>query len=457
MTGVPSPIGPDADGSVTTYAADWAWLPAGCTPDVRIAVAGGRVQAVSTSATPQLGDEHLVGLVLPGLANTHSHAFHRALRGRTHSVAGRESSFWTWREAMYEVAARLTPDTYLALARAVFGEMLLGGVTTVGEFHYLHHRPDGRRYDDPNAMGRALLEAAAAAGLRVTLLDACYLVGGFGPGGYARLEGTQRRFGDGDAAAWAARVDALSDTPSARIGAAIHSVRAVPAAQLPVVVEASRGRPLHVHLSEQPAENQQCLAATGLTPTGLLDRAGVLGPATTAVHATHLSEDDIARLGRSGTSISVCPTTERDLADGIGPGRALADAGSRLTLGSDQNAMIDLFEEARALEMDERLASGERTRFAPEELVAALTGAGQAALGWPDAGRIELGARADLVSVRLDSVRTAGTDPDQALLAATASDVETVVVDGRVVVRGGRHLGMDVAAELRSALAALRG
>lgn len=433
---------------------DWAWLPSGCTPDVRLTVVDGRFVDVTSGVRPQLGDEHLPGLVLPGLANTHSHAFHRALRGRTHSGGG---SFWTWREAMYAVAARLSPDRYHALSRAVFAEMVLSGITGVGEFHYVHHQPSGTPYDDPNAMGRAVIEAARAAGLRITLLDTCYLAGGFAPGGHAPLEPRQRRFGDGDADRWAARVAALADTETVRIGAAIHSVRAVPARELDTVVAAAAGRPLHVHLSEQPAENQQCRAAHGVTPTRLLEEHGVLGASATAVHATHLADDDVARLGRSGTAISLCPTTERDLGDGIGPARALADAGSPLTLGSDQNAVIDPFEEARALEMDERLASGERGRFAPEELLSALTAAGQAALGWPDAGRIAVGARADLVAVRLDSVRTTGSAPEQALLAATAADIETVIVDGRLVVRGGRHLGLDVASELRSAIAAVTG
>jgi cytosine/adenosine deaminase-related metal-dependent hydrolase len=217
-------------------------------------------------------------------------------------------------------------------------------------------------------------------------------------------------------------------------------------------VAAARGMPLHVHLSEQPAENEQCQHAYGRTPTRLLAEAGVLGPLTTAVHATHLSPDDIARLGRSGTSVSMCPTTERDLADGIGPARALKDAGSAITLGSDQHAVVDLLEEARGLEMDERLASQRRGRFGVAELVAALTGDGQRSLGWTDAGRIETGARADLTTLRLDSPRTAGALPEQAILAATASDVDTVVVDGRVVVDGGRHALGDVGALLAAAI-----
>ena len=177
--------------------------------------------AVLRTPTPS----RLPGVVLPGLANCHSHAFHRALRGRTH---GRGGTFWTWRDAMYAVAARLDPDSYLDLARATYAEMALSGVTAVGEFHYLHHAPGGARYADPNAMGRALIQAAADAGIRLTLLDTCYLAGGLGPDGHTELGPEQLRFGDGDADAWAARVALLGDAEHVRIGAAIHSVRAVP-------------------------------------------------------------------------------------------------------------------------------------------------------------------------------------------------------------------------------------
>jgi formiminoglutamate deiminase len=435
-----------------TYFAPFAWLPGGLTPDVRMTVSGGRFGTVQGGQRVQPDDRTLTGLSLPGLANTHSHAFHRALRGRTHANGG---TFWTWRERMYTIAARLDPDSYFELARAVFAEMALAGVSSVGEFHYLHHTPGGAPYADPNAMGTALLHAAADAGIRITLLDTCYLAGGLGPDGPLPLGQRQRRFGDRDADAWAARLAALEPAVHAQIGAAIHSVRAVPREQLPTVVAAARGKLLHVHVSEQPSENDQCRQVYGVTPTALLAQAGTLGPLSTAVHATHLSRADIAELGRSGTSVAMCPTTERDLADGIGPARALKDAGSPITLGSDQHAVIDLLEEARGLEMDERLASLRRGRFSIDELMAALTVDGQRSLGWTDAGRIEPGARADLIALRLDTARTAGAEPQQAILAATAADVHTVVVDGRVVVDGGRHLLGDVGRLLTEAIGPL--
>jgi formiminoglutamate deiminase len=422
-----------------TFHCAYAWIDGRVRRDVRIEVAGGRFTAIRPDA-PAGGATRLGGLVLPGLANAHSHAFHRVLRGRTHGGRG---SFWTWREQMYEVAGRLDPDTYHALARAVYGEMALAGITCVGEFHYLHHGPDGAPYADPNAMGHALIAAARDAGIRITLLDTLYLTSTVDG---RPLEGVQRRFGDGDADRWAARVARIEAGPHARVGAAAHSVRAVPADQLGALA----AMPVrHVHLSEQRAENEQCLAVHGCTPTELLDRHGLLGPGATAVHATHLTDSDVKALG--GAGVCFCPTTERDLADGIGPARALADAGARLSLGSDSHAVIDILAEARALEMDERLATERRGHFTAADLVDAATD--HASLGWDDAGRIAVGRRADLVAVSLDTVRTAGVRPEQAVFAAGAADVTDVVVDGRHTVAGGRHAGFDVPAALREVLA----
>jgi formiminoglutamate deiminase len=359
---------------------------------------------------------------------------------------------------MYQVAGVLDPESYLELATAAYAEMALAGITAVGEFHYLHHDPAGRPYADPNAMGEALAEAAGRAGVRLTLIDTCYLRAGLDG---RPLAGAQVRFGDGDAGSWAERAGALRERPGLRLAAGIHSVRAVDQAAMATVAAWAGGRdaPLHLHLSEQRAENEACLAATGHTPAALAGSAGVLGPRTTAVHATHLTREDMARLGASGTSVCLCPTTERDLADGIGPAAALAAAGSPLCLGSDSNAVVDLFEEARAVELDERLASGRRGNHRPDNLLAAATEAGMAALGW-DAGRLAPGRLADLVTVGLDSVRLAGTRPaeaaDHLVFAATAADVSSVVANGRQIVQDGHHLLVgDVPAALTRAIAAL--
>jgi formiminoglutamate deiminase len=423
---------------VTAYWAARALVPEGVAAGVVLECGDdGRLAAVRT------GVEHappaatgLAGLVLPGLVDTHSHAFHRALRG--HAAGG---DFWAWRSGMYALVDRLDPGTLAALAAAAFGELLLAGVTTVHEFHYLHH---------PAGMDDAVVEAARRAGIRLVLLDTCYLRAGFGG---EPLDPVQARFSDGDVERWAARADKVAAAhPDVTVAAAIHSVRAVDPRSLGAVAgwARDRGVPLHLHLSEQPAENQACLAATGRTPTQLAHDRGVLGPGTTAVHCTHVTAGDIALLGASGTAACLCPTTERDLADGIGPAAALAAAGCPLRVGSDAHAVADLFEEARAVELDERLATGRRGLHRPEALLAAATAGAE----------LRAGAPADLCAVDLDGVRLAGADPDDPVptlvAAASAADVTDVVVAGRHVVRGGVHEALDVAAELRAAIAAVR-
>ncbi|MEU5656154.1 formimidoylglutamate deiminase [Streptomyces sp. NPDC047737] len=442
-----------------TYWMSHAWLGTHVEPGVLLDVAGGRITGVRTGIdTPPPGATTLRGLTVPGLANTHSHAFHRALRSTVQVGSG---TFWTWRETMYRTAARLTPDSYYELARATYAEMALAGITAVGEFHYLHHAPGGTPYDNPNAMGEALIAAASEAGIRITLLDTAYLAAGFGE----KPSRHQLRFSDTTADAWAERAGLLKgDGDMVRIGAAVHSVRAVPAGQLSTVAEWARERaaPLHVHLSEQTAENDACLAAHGRTPARLLADHGVLGPHTTGIHNTHLGAEDIELLGSSRTGTCMCPTTERDLADGIGPATALQTAGSPLSLGSDSHAVIDLFEEARAMELNERLRTHIRGHWTAAALLRAASADGHAALGRPDAGVLEPGAPADLTTVALDSVRTAGPVPrlaaEAAVFAASAADVRHTVVAGRHIVRDGRHTRIDdVPGALASAVSALHG
>ncbi|KUL29003.1 formimidoylglutamate deiminase [Streptomyces regalis] len=441
-----------------TYWLEHAWLDTHVEPGVALDVQDGRITAVRTGTeAPPPGAEVLRGLTLPGLANAHSHAFHRALRGTVQVGSG---TFWTWREVMYSFADRLTPETYHALARAVYAEMALAGITAVGEFHYVHHAPGGTPYADPNAMGEALIAAAADAGIRITLLDTAYLSSGFGQPPNTH----QLRFSDGNAESWAERCSVLKDQDHARIGAAIHSVRAVPADQLATVARWAEERraPLHVHLSEQTAENEACLEVHGCTPTQLLALHGVLGPRTTGVHNTHLTAEDISLIGGSGTGTCMCPTTERDLADGIGPAVALQNEGSPLSLGSDSHAVIDLLEEARAMELNERLRTRTRGHWTAAALLRAASVDGHAALGWDDVGTIEPGARADLTTIALDSVRTAGPLPrlgaETAVFAASAADVSHTVVGGRHVVRDGVHsLVPEVPKALSDAVAALRG
>ena len=400
--------------------------------DVAIEVDGGRIVSIRSLSETRSGETkrpmHL-GTVVPGFVNAHSHAFHRVLRGRTHADGG---DFWRWRERMYEAAAALTPESYEVLAEEVFREMRDAGFTTVAEFHYVHHRPDGTPYPDHD-MERALAAAARAAGIRLLLLDVCYLRGGIG----RELDETQRRFGDGTAAAWLDRwhrlraalgaEDDTADAPGVTLGAAVHSVRAVTPEDLRVIADGLPADvPLHVHVSEQPAENEACLDAYGLTPTGLLAEAGLVTERLSAVHATHLTDSDIALLGSAGATIVMCPTTEADLGDGIGPAPELRDAGARIAIGTDQHAVIDPWEEVARLELDQRLRLRRRGVFTPDELWAAGAGGGRGIPGF------RVGDPFDAVEIDAASARTRGADAAQLPLVARAGDVTATIVGGRV-------------------------
>jgi formiminoglutamate deiminase len=451
-----------------TYWCEWAWLGS---PDDHVAsgvvidVVGDRISNIKTGVvSAPTNSVRLRGVTLPGMVNGHSHAFHRGLRGRTHAEMG---SFWSWRNQMYELADRLTPDSYRTLATAAFAEMVLAGFTTVGEFHYLHHGPCGVPYASPNEMTDVLIEAAATAGIRITLLDTCYLQAGLTP--ESELNPIQRRFSDGDADRWAERVDATTinaatinattaTANTAKLGAAVHSVRAVPRAAIATIANWStmHSVPLHAHVSEQPAENEQCLAVHGCTPTELLHDAGALRESFTAVHASHLSQHDLALYEQTGATCCICPTTERDLADGIGPTAALQSAHVPMCIGSDSHAIVDPFEEMRAVEMNQRLATLTRGNHQPAELLASATSVGAQSLGWPDAGHLAAGALADFVTVSLDSPRLAGADHTQLAAAlvfgASAADVHHVVVGGRVIVTDAAHVSVNVSKALDTSI-----
>jgi formiminoglutamate deiminase len=443
---------------VTNYWCELALVDGRPQPSVAIEVVEGRFGAVVAGAEPPPDSIRLAGFTLPGLANAHSHAFHRALRSRTQAGRG---TFWTWRDLMYRAAERLQPDTYHRLARAAFAEMAMAGITCVGEFHYVHHQPDGTPYANRNAMGEALVEAASEAGIRITLLDTLYLHGALTDAGYADPISAQRRFSDGTVDVWIERVASLGTTEGCRVGAAIHSVRAVDpdAIRAAACWAGDAGAVVHAHVSEQVAENEACLAHHGRSPTRVFADADALTDRFTAVHATHVTDDDVALLATAGSTVAMCPTTERDLGDGIGPTRAFTSAGVAMALGTDSHAVIDLFEEARALELDERLLSRERGVHTASDLMAMATIVGHRSLGWRDAGTIATGMRADLVTVSLRSVRTAGavagTASEAAVFAATAADVTDVIVDGRTVVADRVHCHLDVAAELQATITEL--
>lgn len=440
---------------MSTWWCEHAALDGAVSNAVLVTVRDGRVDRIDVGVPAPAGASRLAGLTVPGFANAHSHAFHRALRSRVQAERG---TFWAWRNVMYRAAERLDPDSYHRLARAVFAEMACAGMTAVGEFHYVHHRIDGTPYADPNAMGLALLAAADEAGLRITLLDTLYLHSGLDGDGHRAPEGVQRRFTDGTADAWRARVDDLVVNDRQLVGAAIHSVRAVDPDAMTGVADWARrnSAPIHAHVSEQRAENEQCRAAFGCTPTELLDECGVLDTNFTAVHATHLSASDIDRLGSCQCTVCMCPTTERDLGDGIGPTSELVAAGAALCLGSDSHAVIDQMEDARAVELDERLRTESRGIHRASDLLHMATLAGQRSLGWDDAGSITVGSRADLVTIDLNSVRTAGTPSGQSIEAAvfssTSADIRSVVIDGEQIVVDGHHTRIDTASELAASI-----
>ncbi len=410
----------------TAYKFQYAWL-GGETleSDVTIKISDGRITAVSRDADD--GATPIAGVALPGLVSAHSHLFHRSLRGRTHTQGG---DFWAWREPMYELANTLDPDSYFSLACEVFNEMLRSGYTTVGEFHYLHHQPDGTPYEDPNTMGKAVIAAARATGIRLTLLDTIYLT--------SNVDGSpplphQLRFSDGSADIWAERVSNLDPDDGAQVGVAAHSVRAVPPAALQIVRQLGShlSSPVHVHVSEQPAENEACVQQQGVTPIQLLGEYGLLAQDTTLVHATHVDEEDRQRIATSGASVCFCPTTEADLGDGIGPATEYSVSGVKVSLGSDSNAVIDPFLEMRQLEYHDRLRLQSRGLHSPRQLLEYATVNGAESLGW-DSGELAAGRLADIVVADLQP-EDEGTGPGMIAFGTTAANVSKVMVGGKMV------------------------
>jgi len=347
---------------------------------------------------------------IPAMANVHSHAFQVGLRGLGERSGRPDDDFWSWREGMYALADALVPETMRALAGRVYNEMVAAGYGAVGEFHYVHHRPDGTPYEDPNAMAVAVAEAAAAAGLRIVLLPAAY-----GRGGHPR-------FRDASVDAFLARVDDLR-ARGFTVGVAAHSVRAVPEDWLREIAAYARshGLVLHIHAHEQPRELQECAAEHGSTPIELLERCGFLSDRTTVVHGIHVSERDVALLADADAIVATCPTTEGNLGDGYFPALAYRDAGVRLAIGSDSNVVVDPFEEVREMETGARRER--RTRHAlladAGDLWGAVARNGCASLGLEDAGT---------VTIDLDHQRIRVGDPEDVMLAvATCASADVVL------------------------------
>ena len=346
---------------------------------------------------------------IPAMANVHSHAFQRDLRGRGERTGRPDDDFWSWREGMYELAGGLDPAGMRTVAERVYREMAAAGYGAVGEFHYVHHQPDGAPYDEPNAMAFAVAEAADAAGVRMVLLPAAYARGG------------HDRFRDPTVEAFLARVDALRSR-GLSVGVAAHSVRAVPADWLREIAAYAdtHGLVRHIHASEQPRELEVCYAEHGCSPIELLDRTGFLGDRTTVVHGIHVFERDIALLAHTSTIVATCPTTEGNLGDGHFPAFPYRDAGVRIAIGSDSNVVVDPFEELRELETGARRAR--RTRHAllaaAGDLWGAVRQAGLASLGLDDAGTVD---------VDLDHPRLAGVADDDVMLALATCGCADVV------------------------------
>ena len=374
--------------------------------------------------------------IVPGLINVHSHAFQRTIRGRTERrSSAQHDSFWTWREAMYRAANQLTPDDIYHVARMAFLEMLLAGITTVGEFHYLHHAPDGTRYEDPNLLAMQVVRAAQDVGIRIVLLRTAYARAGW----QVPPNPLQARFITPSPDIFIADTEALRRAlPDLAVGIAPHSIRALPLTYLCEIVSYARANrlPIHMHVSEQPAEIEACLQEHGRRPLQLLHEHGLLDRSFSAIHAIHIDGDEIQMLAAAGAKVCACPTTERNLGDGAVPADRLQSAGVGICFGSDSNVQIDLLEDARCLEYHLRMLRLERAVLAPEALLTGLTQTGADALGIEtDPG--------DYFTIDLKDAALAGADEGCLLEAMVFCGGRPVIRDvfagGEQVIENGRH------------------
>jgi formimidoylglutamate deiminase len=397
---------------------------------------------------------------LPGLVNAHSHAFQRVIRGRTERRSQHSTdSFWTWREQMYAAANRLEAEDIYAASRMAFLEMALTGISAVGEFHYIHHAPNGSTYSDPNLLAREVIRAARDVGIRIALLRVAYARAGF----ETETNPLQVRFIEESPDTYLRHLEQLLDAPElqdgmASIGMAPHSVRAVPLDYLKTIVTFANERALrvHMHVAEQPAEVSACIEEYGRSPVALLDTEGLLSKHFTAVHAIHVTPKAIGAFARGGAFVCACPTTERNLGDGVVPVDAYFDAGVRVALGSDSQIQIDLLEDARELEYHLRLQQTARNVLAPHDdtsssalpwrLFDCATINGAASIGF-GVGKLEPGAPADFFTVDLDDPSIAGSSTDDLLanivFSLSRAAVRDVVVTGKQIVENGRHRDQD--------------
>ena len=394
--------------------------------------------------------------LLPGMIDIHSHSFQRALRGRAESRRRSGPDFWSWRNIMYRCALALSPEEIYDVARMAFLEMLFAGITTVGEFHYLHRTPSGVAYEDANLLARQVIRAAESVGIRIVLLRCAYVRAGF----ELPPDAGQIRFIEPDAEKFLRDAGTLRDeiasmTKTVSFGLAPHSVRAVPGEYLKTISTWAQGSglPLHMHVAEQPAEIAACVAEYGVTPFELLDEMGLLTPEFTAIHAIHLQPGEIARMGRGGITVGACPTTERNLGDGILCADELIDAGVSIAFGTDSHTQTDALENARELESNLRLKhlqravlDGRNGESLPALLFDFATRGGARSLQ-VDAGALEVGRAADFFTVDVSDCSIAGNLPEELLtnivFSMSSRAVRDVVVDGRMVIDDRRHALQD--------------
>jgi formimidoylglutamate deiminase len=389
--------------------------------------------------------------LLPGFVNTHSHSFQRLIRGKSESRVVSGKDFWSWRGTMYHAASQLDPEEVYDVARMTFLEMVLAGTTTVGEFHYLHNAPNGQPYDDPNLLSKQVIAAAQSVGLRIVLLRTAYLRSGYqlppDPGQIRFFESTT---------AFLENMSALMSCYSAapnevRFGVAPHSIRAVPIADLKEIAAWTRKNklPLHMHVAEQVAENTACLSEYGLTPVTLLNKHQILDRHFTAVHAIHISADEIPMLADANATICSCPTTERNLGDGIFAADRVMKAGISVALGSDSQAQIDPLEDARELDYHLRLQQQERAildqvdaKTLALRLFESATERSAHALGL-HGKQLAFGSLADFFTVDLNDVSIAGHSAEDLLsiivFSLNRSAIRDVVVNGQFVLRDRKH------------------
>lgn len=403
-----------------------------------------------------------IELTLPGLANIHCHAFQRAMAGLAERQTDPADSFWTWRELMYRFAGRITPESQYDIAAQLYAEMLESGYSSVCEFHYLHHRPDGEPYGDRAAMSDSLIAAARDTGIRLTLLPVLYMTGGFD--GRA-LSDRQRRFGHA-VDAYLGLLERLrrQESDMLRVGIAFHSLRAVPPDALRDVLAAVQGQslPIHIHIAEQIAEVEECVAVRGARPVEWLLANAAVDARWTLVHATHLTHAEVRGIAASEAVVALCPTTEANLGDGLFPLRDFFAVGGRFGIGSDSNVSVSPVEELRWLEYGQRLLTHQRnvatlpTQASVGEVLftQALTGGRQAS------GFSEAQAQRDRIRLDADAVALVGARPDNLLdrfvFAGNRPMVQEVEVAGRIVVRDGRHIGgAGIAERYRRSLRAL--